>query len=167
MAELVVMNGAGNIARSVVSAHLAKNAGKYASVKLIDARPNRQSVYAWQRGLGGVALKKHMARGAQSIDLGLEGANEVLYFTHDYYTMSSDKNSHLQAAAKLTKKHGIKNFVAVCPMEQDLAWSEDPKNFYEKVVESESAALDTNPKMTLLKTNLAFGSQTHMIHFLA
>ena len=41
MAELVVMNGAGNIARSVVSAHLAKNVGKYASVKLIDARPHR------------------------------------------------------------------------------------------------------------------------------
>ena len=47
MAELVVMNGAGNIARSVVSAHLRRNAGKYASVKLVDARPYRQSVYNW------------------------------------------------------------------------------------------------------------------------
>lgn len=64
MAELVVMNGAGNIARSVVSAHLAKNVGKYASVKLIDARPHRQSVYNWQRGLHGVTLNKHMARSA-------------------------------------------------------------------------------------------------------
>jgi hypothetical protein len=62
MAELVVMNGAGNIARSVVSAHLARNAGRYASVKVIDARPYRQSVYAWQSSLGGVALKKHLAR---------------------------------------------------------------------------------------------------------
>lgn len=167
MAELVVMNGAGNIARSVVSAHLAKNAGKYASVKLIDARPHRQSVYNWQRGLGGVALNKHMARSAQSIDLGLEGAKEVVYFTHDYYTMSSDKNSHLLAAAKLTKKHGVQNFVAVCPMEQDLAWSEDPKNFLEKVEEEEAGALSTNPNMTLLRSNLAYGGQSHLIHFLA
>ena len=78
-----------------------------------------------------------MARSAQSIDQGLEGAKEVLYFTHDYFTMSSDKNSHLIAAAKLSKKHGVANFVAVCPIELDLAWSEDPKNFFEKVVESE------------------------------
>lgn len=108
-----------------------------------------------------------MARSAQSIDLGLEGAKEVVYFTHDYYTMSSDKNSHLIAAARLTKKHGVKNFVAVCPMEQDLAWSEDPKNFYEKVVESEQSAIETNPSMTLLRSNLAFGGQSHLIHFLA
>jgi hypothetical protein len=65
----------------------------------------------------------------QSIDLALEGASEVLYFTHDYYTMCSDKNSHLQAAAKLTKKHGVKNFVAVCPIEQDYAWTEDAESF--------------------------------------
>jgi hypothetical protein len=47
MSELVVLNGASNIARSVISAHLAKNAGKYSSVKLVDARPYRQSVYGW------------------------------------------------------------------------------------------------------------------------
>jgi hypothetical protein len=81
--------------------------------------------------------------------------------------MSSDKNSHLIAAAKLTKKHGVANFVAVCPIEQDLAWSEDPKNFFEKVVESEQTALETNPKMTILKSNLAFGDQTHLIQFLS
>ena len=62
----------------------------------------------------------------------LEGAKEVLYVTHDYTTMSSDKNSHLIAAAKLAKKQGVKNLVAVCPIEHDLAWSEDEKNFFEK-----------------------------------
>lgn len=81
--------------------------------------------------------------------------------------MSSDKNSHLLAAAKLTKKHGVKNFVAVCPMEQDLAYSEDPKTWYEKVEEEEKKAISVNPGMTLLKTNLAFGGQSHLIHFLA
>ena len=100
MADLVVMNGAGNIARSVVSAHLRKHAGKYASVKLVDARPYRQSVYNWQATLpGNVKLNKAMARSVDSLSLNLEGAKDVIYFTHDYVTMSSDKNSHLQAVA--------------------------------------------------------------------
>jgi len=141
MAELVVLNGSSMIARSVVSAHLAKNVGKYASVKLIDARPYRQSVYNWQRSLEGVHLNKHLARNVQSIELGLQGAQEALYFTHDYVTMSSDKNAHLLAASRLAKKHGIKNFVAVCPFEHDLAWSEDDKNFVEKTRDAEDESL--------------------------
>jgi len=72
-------------------------------------------------------------------------------------TQSSDKNSHLVAAAKLTKKHGVKNFVAVCPFEHNLAWSEDEKSFHAKVQDSESEAVSANANMTLLKTNLAFG----------
>ena len=81
--------------------------------------------------------------------------------------MSSDKNSHLVAAAKLAKKHGVSNFVAVCPMEQDYAYSEDPQNFFEKTQEAEAQACDTFKGLTLLKTNLAFGRESHMIHFLA
>lgn len=46
--------------------------------------------------------------------------------------MASDKNSHLTAVAKLGKKHGIKNLVAVCPFEHDLAWTEDEQSFVEK-----------------------------------
>ena len=107
-----------------------------------------------------------MARSVQSIDIGLEGAQHAVYFTHDYFTMSSDKNSHLVAAAKLAKKHGINNFVAVCPFEHDLAYSEDSQSYYDKVQEAENQALQANPNMTILRTNLAFGPQTHLIHFL-
>jgi len=35
-----------------------------------------------------------------NINIALEGANDVVYFTHDYYTMASDKNNHLKIAAK-------------------------------------------------------------------
>ena len=164
--ELVVLNGASNIARSVVSAHLARTGSKYSSVKLIDARPYRQSVYQWQRGLSGMKVHKCMARSAAAIDLGLEGAQDVVYFTHDYVTMSSDKNSHLVAAAKLTKKHGVKNFVAVCPVEHNLAWTEDEKSCHVKAQDSENEAIQANANMTLLKTNLAFGPQSHLIHYL-
>lgn len=166
MAELVIMNGASNLARSVLLNHLARNTGKYASVKLVDARPYRQSVYTWQHQLGGVEFKKQMARTVQSIDLSLEGASDVLYFTHDYSTMSSDKNAHLEAVAKLTKKHGVSNVVAVCPIEHDLAWSEDDHTFYQKTNEAEANAVSSNPNLTLFKTNLTFGPHTHLIHFL-
>jgi uncharacterized protein YbjT (DUF2867 family) len=81
--------------------------------------------------------------------------------------MASDKNSHLIAAAKLAKKHGLKNFVAVCPFEHDLAYSEDEKSYIEKVQDAEAEALQANPNMTILKPNLAFGPETHLIHFLA
>jgi hypothetical protein len=94
MSQLVVLNGSSSIARSVVSAFLKKNT-QYNAVKLIDARPYRQSVYRWQAGLGGVHLNKHLARSVQSLELGLEGADTAVYFTHDYYTLASDKNTHI------------------------------------------------------------------------
>lgn len=50
--------------------------------------------------------------------------------------MSSDKNAHLQTVAALTKKHGVKNSVAVCPFELELAWSEDEKDFFSKAQEA-------------------------------
>ena len=166
MAELVIMNGASNLARSVLLTHLARNSGKYASVKLVDARPFRQSVYTWQHQLGGVEFKKQMARTVQNIDVSLEGAKEVVYFTHDYCTMASDKNAHLEAVAKLTNKHGVPNLVAVCPIEHDLAWSEDDKSFFQKADEAEANAIASNPNMTIFKTNLTFGPHTHLVHFL-
>ena len=96
----------------------------------------------------------------------MEGAKDVIYFTHDYVTMSSDKNSHLQAVAKLAKKHA-NNLVAVCPIESDYAWSEDEQSFMDAVKEAEQSAMQTNPQMTLFKSNLTFGPESHLIHFLA
>jgi len=81
--------------------------------------------------------------------------------------MSSDKNAHLILAAKLAKKHGLTNFVAVCPFEHDLAWSEDDKSFYLKAQEAEKEALQANPNLTILKPCLTFGPETHLIHYLA
>lgn len=57
--------------------------------------------------------------------------------------------------------------MAVCPIESDLAWTEDEKCWTEKTADAEAAALQSNPKMTLFKTNLTFGPETHLIHLLA
>ena len=65
MSELVVLNGAGNIARSIVLQHLRAHPGKYASLKLVDARPYRSSVYNFQAKIPeGIHLSKFLARTA-------------------------------------------------------------------------------------------------------
>ena len=81
--------------------------------------------------------------------------------------MSSDKNTHLDLVAKLAKKHGINNLTAVCPFEHDLAWAEDGDCWYRNARKAELAAFDSNKNMTLFKTNLVFGPQSHLLHFLA
>ena len=133
--NLAIVNGSSGIARSVVKAMLTNNPGKYASIKLIDARPHRSSVYNWQATLD-VPVEKHLAITGQSIEIGLEGADKVLYFTHDYFTMASDKNQHLKATAAISKKVGAKNLVAVCPLEHELAWTEDQKSWFEYAQEA-------------------------------
>lgn len=62
----------------------------------------------------------------------MEGAKHVVYFTHDYLAMTSDKNSFIKASAKLAKKHGIEKLVAVCPIEHELYYSEDELNAIDK-----------------------------------
>jgi hypothetical protein len=57
--ELVVVNGASNIARSVIRG-LTKQ-GAYSKVRLLDFRPYKSSVYAFQREMAahGVEVEKH------------------------------------------------------------------------------------------------------------
>ena len=43
------------------------------------------------------------------MDIALEGASKLVYFTHDYTSLVSCKNNFLVGSAKLAKKHGIAN----------------------------------------------------------
>ena len=127
-------------------------------LRLVDARPFRQSVYNFQEQLPEqVNLQKVLARSTANIDIALEGQQNVVYFTHDYTSMASDKNQHLIAVAQLTRKHGNQNVVAVCPFEHDLAYSEDETSYIQRVEEAENRAMQINPNMTILKPSLAFG----------
>ena len=103
------------------------------------------------------------------MDIGLEGADKVVYFTHDYNAMTSDKNDFLVASSKLAKKHGVKNFVAVAPVEHDLVYSEhDSKSWTELRAEAEQAALQANSNLTILSSDLVYGEHpTYLTHFLA
>jgi len=124
--ELVVVNGANNIARSVIRG-LTKQ-GAYSKVRLLDFRPYKDSVYAFQREMAaqGVEIEKHQTNSGQTLDIALEGADNMLYFTHNYTSMTSGKNDFLVGAVKAAKKHGVKSMTAVCPVEHDLAYTEDP-----------------------------------------
>lgn len=137
--ELVVVNGSNAIARGVLSRLAGKN---YQKIRLLDFRPYRKSVYAFQRALpNGVTIEKHQVQTLANLDIALEGAQDVLYFTHDYFASTSDKNSFIQTTSRLAKKHGVNKLVAVCPIEHELYWSEDKHTVLETRDEAQMKAL--------------------------
>jgi len=161
------VNGANNIAKSVIRNLTA--GGKYKSVKMLDFRPYKTNVYNFQRELAGtgVTLDKRMISNHLSLELNMEGADEVLYFTHDYFSMTSCKNNTLNATALVSKKLGVKNLTAVCPVEHDMAYSDSKESWVEKRQEAEQKALSDNSKMSILNTDLVFGSDpTHIVHYM-
>lgn len=102
-----------------------------------------------------------------SLEVNLEGADQVVYLSHDYFSMTSCKNNTLVATAKVAKKVGVKNVVAVCPVEHDMAFSDDAQSWIEKRQEAEQKALDANSKMSVLNTDLVYGSDpTHLVHYM-
>lgn len=92
--ELVVVNGASAISRGVLSKLAGKN---YQKIRLLDFRPYRKSVYAFQRAVTaqGVTIEKQQVQTIANLEIGLEGASDVVYFTHDYFANTSDKNNYI------------------------------------------------------------------------
>lgn len=165
--ELVVVNGANNIAKSVIRGLTA--GGKYNRVRLVDFKPYKQSVYAFQRELSanGVEMDKKMTSNMVSLEIGIEGADQVVYFTHDYFSMTSCKNNSLEATAKVAQKLGVSNMVAVCPVEHDMAWSETSQTWIKNRQEAEQKALEANKKMSILNTDLVYGKDSsHLVHYM-
>jgi hypothetical protein len=163
--ELVVVNGANAIARGVLSRLAGKN---YQKIKLLDFRPYRKSVYDFQRALpADLTLTKHQVQNAAALEYALEGAQDVLYFTHDYCANAADKNSFIQGAAKIAKKQGVERLVAVCPIEHELYYTEDQHTPLEKANEAQQKALQSNAKFSILHTNLVLGRDSYLAHYLS
>ena len=119
--QLTVVNGANAISRGV----LKNLAGPVKSVRLLDLRAQRAAVYALQEEIGEAAqLEKITASSQADLKYYLEGAENVLYFTHDYCTLSSAKNAFIEATAKSAKQVGVKKLLCVCPIEYDLYFTE-------------------------------------------
>ena len=68
-----------------------------------------------------------MVQNAAALEHGIEGASDVIYFTHDYCDNAADKNTFIQGTASLAKKLGVKKLLAVCPVENELYYTEDEK----------------------------------------
>ena len=135
--ELVVVNGANNLARSVI--RNLTSGGRYNRVRILDFNPYKTASYNFQRELAGsgVQLDKRMTSNLGSLEVNMEGADQVVYLTHDLFSMTSCKNNTLVATAKLAKKLGVENMVAVCPVEHDMAHSDDSQSWIEKRQEAE------------------------------
>ena len=162
--EIVVVNGANSIARGTLSKLANKG---YTKIKMLDYRPFRNSVYQWQRDNQNITVQKELVQNLASLQLELEGAQDVLYFTHDYPSMSASKNSFIQKTAIIAKKQGVKKFVAVCPIEYDLIYSEDSsKNAIDQRNEAELHAFSNFEDMTLLRPNLTNGLSSYLVHYL-
>jgi hypothetical protein len=82
--------------------------------------------------------------------------------------MASCKNNFLIGTAKLAAQQKIENVIAVCPVEHDLAYSEDDKNWVQKRQEAEQEALIANKNLTIMNTDLVFSEgPSHLLHFAA
>ena len=161
--ELVVVGGSNAIARGVIKA-MAPSCSK---IKLVDHRPFRKSVYAMQRTVpASCEIEKVQVQSGKAVEYALEGADSVLYFTHDYLAMTHDKNDYLKRAAISCSKVGAGNLVAVCPVELDMHYTEDKQSSVEKRNEAEHEALAAFENTALLRPNIVFGDDTHFVHYL-
>jgi hypothetical protein len=113
-----------------------------------------------------VQLEKHQVQTAANLEHAIEGAQDVVYFTHDYFANTSDKNNFIQATAKLSKKHGVKKLVAVCPLEHELYWSEDKHTPLEVRDNAQMSALQSFSNLTILNSNLVFGRDSYVFHYM-
>lgn len=146
--ELVVVNGGSNLSRTVIRGLTA--GGAYSKIRLLDFRPYKTSVYAFQREMAakGIQVEKHQTNSGTTLDIAMEGADKVVYFTHNYTSMTSCKNKFLIGTAKLAKKHGVSSFTAVCPVEHDMVYNENvEKSWIDQRKEAEQEALAANPKL--------------------
>lgn len=101
-----------------------------------------------------------------NLELALEGAKDVLYFTHDYSSNAADKNTFIQSTAKLSKKLGVERLVAVSPIEHDLYYSEDKETPFDKKKEAQTKALSEFSNLVILNPNLVFGDNAYFIRYL-
>ena len=117
----------------------------------------------------GVIIDKRITTNGAALDIALEGAQKIVYFTHDYTSLVSDKNNFLIGTAKLAKKHGVSNMVAVCPIEHDMTYTEDINKTWVQVrQEAEQTALQQFKALTILNTDIVYSDKpTHFVQAVA
>ena len=102
----------------------------------------------------------------------LEGAikdsNIVVFFTHDYHSMTIEKNSQLKQAAEICKAYNVEKLIAVNPIEHINYYNSN--GFTDDPLNEETAAQDESikifPNTSVLRSNVVYGSRSYLIRFL-
>lgn len=66
----------------------------------------------------------------------------------------------------MSRKHGVERLVAVCPIEHELFWTEDNHTPLQLRDEAQQKALESFDKLTILNSNLVFGKDSYLVHYL-
>jgi hypothetical protein len=114
MASITVINGSNIFARNAIR----KLTEKFQKITLCDFRPYRQSVYELQKELElkQIQLNKVQLVGKLCLQREISKAENLLYFAHDYATMTSDNQSNLSEFA-LSSIEFPRQIVCVWPLE--------------------------------------------------
>ena len=128
----------------------------YSEIRLGDMYPFRQSVYRLQEDLGSNKIIKHPLSYSTNLRLALEGAEELIIVTHDYFKLAHSKHFYLEKAVEFGKQYGIKKITWVGPIELDhLSYLDGNPEIF--VLESEKKARSLFPNLKSIRTNLLFG----------
>ena len=141
---------------SFVGRYLIKSLStSYPEVRLGDMYPYRQSVYRLQEELKGKITKHPLAYPTNLRNI-LEGTQDLIIVTHDYFRLSFSKNFYLEKAVQFAKDFGVKKIIWVGPIELDhlSKWDGNPE---ELVKNTEMKAREIFPELMSLRTNLLFG----------
>lgn len=160
--EHTIVNGASAIGRGVTK-YLTKGSS---GVKILDYRVFRRGLYNVQEEMGNVKIEKQQTTNSTALEYALEGADTVVYFTHDYPSMSFNKNNMLEATSKAAKSVGVNKLICVCPIEYDFYYAEDGKDALQDKREIEQRVLGNNSNLVLLRPNLVFGDYSYLIRYM-
>jgi len=148
---LTVIGGSNFLGRFLIRS-LAE---KYTEIRLGDMYPFRDSVYRLQEEIS-TPIVKHPLLYPTNLRLALDGAQDVIILTHDYFKLAHSKLFFVERTVDFAKKFGVKRLYWVAPMElnQLNKLDGDP---HELIKKTESYVEKTFPEISILKTNLIFG----------
>jgi hypothetical protein len=98
----------------------------------------------------------------------IKNSNIVVYFTHDYFSMTVEKNKQLKSTAEICKAYNVDKLIAVSPIEFINYYNSD--GFTDNPIEDETKTHDEVlkifPKTSILRSNLTFGTSSYFTRFL-
>jgi NADH dehydrogenase len=153
---LTVIGGSSFVGRYLIKAL----AGSYKEVRLGDMYPYRESVYRMQEELGD-KITKHPLSYPTNLRLALDGTENLVIVTHDYFKYAHSKNFYLARAVQWAKEYGIKNITWVGPKELDHLVSTE----VEESVKTEESVRAAFPDLKILRTDLIFGQNCNSLLF--